>query len=215
MGWRKERREGVELARAFRSPSLPTFSFRARRSFFLELSTDSTPFLFYRYDERNPNSTLEAQEYEEGQTADSVSAALANPTDTSGVGQPGSRGRDQGLWNDDEIEFYENGQGALPGEFRDFTNSTRFGTSERADRTRCWFWVGSVVICADDQAPNKNKWHYPANFEGAGAGPSVRDENRVRLPFASPSFLPLVHPRFNFSLTLPPLLFSLSRFAYV
>ncbi|KAL7413824.1 hypothetical protein BDY24DRAFT_388284 [Mrakia frigida] len=102
-----------------------------------------------RYDERNPNSTLEAQEYEEGQTADDISNALANPTDTSGAGKPGAagaggRGRDQSLWNDNEIEFYENGQGEVP----------------------------------DAQAPNKNKWHYPANFEGAGAGPSVRDENR-------------------------------------
>ena len=62
-----------------------------------------------RYDERNPNSTLDAQEYEEGQVAD----VLAHPTDTSGAAAPAA----PRLWDDAEIEYYQNGEGAVPGKW--------------------------------------------------------------------------------------------------
>ncbi|CED82667.1 Proteolipid membrane potential modulator [Phaffia rhodozyma] len=56
-----------------------------------------------RYEERNAHSTLEGQDYEEGQIAD----VLANPTDTSMAGGGGaSRGREDRLWDENEVEFY-------------------------------------------------------------------------------------------------------------
>lgn len=65
--------------------------------------------MFNRYEERNAHSTLEGAEYAEDQVAD----VLANPTDTSAAGR--AAGREERLWNDDEVEYYGNGEGAVPG----------------------------------------------------------------------------------------------------
>lgn len=77
-----------------------------------------------RYDERNPNSTLDAQEYEEGQVAD----VLAHPTDTSAAGQPTA----PRLWDDNDVEYYQNGEGAVPGAFGGFADQN--WTVSRTDR---------------------------------------------------------------------------------
>lgn len=61
----------------------------------------------HRYDERNAHSTLENQDYVEDQIPDT------QPDSQTGSGE--LRRREPALWNDDEIEFYDDGRGAVPG----------------------------------------------------------------------------------------------------
>lgn len=73
--------------------------------------------------------------------------------------------RNEGLWTNEDETYYNEGE--------DF----RFAVS-----------VGLIILADPNRAPNQNKWHYPANFEGAvgdgrskrNGAPKANNQNRDR-----------------------------------
>jgi hypothetical protein len=107
-----------------------------------------------RYNERNSHNDYDEGELEEGQ----VRNVLAHPTDTSNAGATSAdpnRGREERLWDDAEMEYYENGEGAVPGESssscHSYTSEGREGWLN-ARLTSCLLWFECRLASAEQEA---------------------------------------------------------------